>query len=329
MQIGEKLKQKRNEAGYSQEVLAEKIGVSRQTISNWETNRSYPDIGSVLRLSDLYGISLDELLKEDTNMRKHVEETAKLPMRWWKILYGVAIALVPLSTLLNHWGIGATATVLKYISLFLLPVLIFTRWKLNGGKKTEVVIMIGLWCYFLLSELLGGIVGNTWLGVSIEVFLLMGYLLIYGYGSILGKGLIFWLLIFLYFGTPVFFVVETTMPNLQSMKAVEQVNLYGNYEIEEVLYGTEGTSGRQIAIWRDDAQLWINGESIGYLRYTKPLDNQYELYAVWQLVPENSPNALYRFEVDVEMNRFLSLQVEGQLQWRWKLRRLPNLNMNP
>ena len=329
MQIGEKLKQKRNEAGYSQEVLAEKIGVSRQTVSNWETNRSYPDIGSVLRLSDLYGISLDELLKEDTNMRKHVEETAKLPMQWWKILYGVAIALVPLSTLLNHWGIGTTATVLKYISLFLLPVLAFTRWKLNGGKKTEVIIMIGLWCYFLLSELLGGIVSTTWLGVSIEVFLLMGYLLIYGYGSILGKGLIFWLLIFLYFGTPVYFATEAIFPNLQSMEAIEQVELYGNYEIEEVLYGTEGTSGRQIAIWRDDAQLWINGESIGYLRYTKPLDNQYELYAVWQLVPENSPNTLYRFEVDVEMNRFLSLQVEGQLQWRWKLRRLPNLNMNP
>lgn len=329
MQIGEKLKQKRNEAGWSQEVLAEKIGVSRQTVSNWETNRSYPDIGSVLRLSDLYGISLDELLKEDTNMRKHVEETAKLPMRWWKILYGVAIALVPLSTLLNHWGIGTTATVLKYISLFLLPVLAFTRWKLNGGKKTEVIIMIGLWCYFLLSELLGGIVSTTWLGVSIEVFLLMGYLLIYGYGSILGKGLIFWLMIFLYFGTPVYFATEAIFPNLQSMEAIEQVELYGNYEIEEVLYGTEGTSGRQIAIWRDDAQLWINGESIGYLQYTKPLDNQYELYAVWQLVPENSPNTLYRFEVDLEMNRFLSLQVDGQLQWRWQLRRLPDFNMNP
>lgn len=329
MQIGEKLKQKRNEAGLSQEVLAEKIGVSRQTVSNWENNRSYPDIGSVLRLSDLYGISLDELLKEDTNMRKHVEETAKLPMRWWKILYGVAIALVPLSTLLNHWGIGTTATVLKYISLFLLPVLAFTRWKLNGGKKTEVIIMIGLWCYFLLSELLGGIVSTTWLGVSIEVFLLMGYLLIYGYGSILGKGLFFWLLIFLYFGTPVYFATEAIFPNLQSMEAIEQVELYGNYEIEEVLYGTEGTSGRQIAIWRDDAQLWINGESIGYLQYTKPLDNQYELYAVWQLVPENSSNTLYRFEVDVEMNRFLSLQVDGQLQWRWQLRRLPDFNMNP
>ena len=294
MQIGEKLKQKRNEAGFSQEVLAEKIGVSRQTVSNWENNRSYPDIGSILRLSDLYGISLDELLKEDTNMRKHVEETAKLPLKWWKILYGVAIALVPLSTLLNHWDFGTAATALKYISLFMLPVLIFTRWKFNGGNKAEVFIMIGLWCYFFLSELLGGIVSTTWLGASIEVFLLMAFLLIYGYGSILGKGLIFWFLILLYFGTPVFFVVETIMPNLQSMKAIEQVDLYGNYEIAEVLYGTEGTSGRQIAIWRDDAQLLINGKSIGYLQYTEPLDNQPQLYAVWQLVPEDSPNILYR-----------------------------------
>ena len=119
MQIGEKLKQKRNEAGLSQEVLAEKIGVSRQTVSNWENNRSYPDIGSVLRLSDLYGISLDELLKEDTNMRKHVEETAKLPVRWWRILCGLTIALLPMNALLHYWGAATAAMVPRYRALFL------------------------------------------------------------------------------------------------------------------------------------------------------------------------------------------------------------------
>lgn len=260
-------------------------------------------------------------------MRKHVEETAVLPLRWWKILYGAAIALIPLSTLLNHWGIAA-ATVLKYISLFLLPVLIITRWKLNGGKKTEVIIMIGLWCYFLLSEWLGGIVSTTWLGASIEVFLLMGFLLIYGYGDLLGKGLIFWLLILLYFGTPVYYATDAIFPTLQSLEAVNQVELYGNYESEEVLYGT-GPAGRWISILRDDAQLLIDGKSIGYLQYTKPLNNQKDIYAVWQLVPEDDSNTLYRLEVDTEMNRTLSCLVDGQLQWCWQLRKLPDLNMNP
>lgn len=99
MEIGQKLKTKRTEAGLSQEALAERIGVSRQTISSWENNRSYPDIGSILKLSDLYDVSLDELLKEDENMRKHVEETAKLPQKTWNLLFELAILLLPFGAL--------------------------------------------------------------------------------------------------------------------------------------------------------------------------------------------------------------------------------------
>jgi len=64
MELGQKLKEERSKAGMKQEELAQAIGVSRQTVSNWENNRSYPDIASVMKLSDLYGLSLDELLKE-------------------------------------------------------------------------------------------------------------------------------------------------------------------------------------------------------------------------------------------------------------------------
>ena len=73
--IGGKLKAARGAAGLTQEQAAEKAGVSRQTVSSWENDRSYPDIGSVIALSELYGISLDELLKEDTAMIRHLEET--------------------------------------------------------------------------------------------------------------------------------------------------------------------------------------------------------------------------------------------------------------
>lgn len=45
---------------FSQEELAEKIYVSRQTISNWETAKNYPDIHSLLRLSSLFNVSLDQ-----------------------------------------------------------------------------------------------------------------------------------------------------------------------------------------------------------------------------------------------------------------------------
>ena len=65
MEIGKKLKDARMKSGFTQEMVAEKINVSRQTISNWENEKSYPDIISVIELSSLYSISLDDLLKEE------------------------------------------------------------------------------------------------------------------------------------------------------------------------------------------------------------------------------------------------------------------------
>ena len=70
MQIGTKLKNARTASGLTQEQAAEALGVSRQTISNWENERSYPDIVSVIRMSDLYAISLDRLLKEEQPVKQ-------------------------------------------------------------------------------------------------------------------------------------------------------------------------------------------------------------------------------------------------------------------
>lgn len=78
MEIGKKLKNARIEAGLTQEKAAEKIDVSRQTISNWENEKSYPDIISVIALSDLYSVSLDELLKGDQKMVEHLEESTNV-----------------------------------------------------------------------------------------------------------------------------------------------------------------------------------------------------------------------------------------------------------
>ena len=78
MEIGKKLKNARMEAGLTQEKAAEETGVSRQTISNWENEKSYPDIISVIALSDLYSVSLDELLKGDQKMAEHLEESTNV-----------------------------------------------------------------------------------------------------------------------------------------------------------------------------------------------------------------------------------------------------------
>ncbi len=64
MNINDKIREARIKAGLTQEQAADRLAVSRQTMSHWENGKTYPDIASVVRMSDLYGVSLDYLLKD-------------------------------------------------------------------------------------------------------------------------------------------------------------------------------------------------------------------------------------------------------------------------
>ena len=70
MRLGESLFQARKKRGLSQEAVAEQLGVSRQTISKWETDETLPDIRQSKRLSVLYGLSLDELITFDADVQE-------------------------------------------------------------------------------------------------------------------------------------------------------------------------------------------------------------------------------------------------------------------
>lgn len=70
MNLGSHLFSARKNNGLSQETVAEKLGVSRQTISKWETGETLPDIRQAKRLSVLYGLSLDELISFDLDIRE-------------------------------------------------------------------------------------------------------------------------------------------------------------------------------------------------------------------------------------------------------------------
>lgn len=76
MSLGNSLYQARKKSGLSQEIVAEKLGVSRQTISKWETDDTVPDIYQAKKLSKIYNLSLDELIEFDTDL-KQIEETIK------------------------------------------------------------------------------------------------------------------------------------------------------------------------------------------------------------------------------------------------------------
>lgn len=78
MEIAKKIKEARINANLTQERVADELQVSRQTISNWENAKTYPDIISIIKLSDLYQISLDELLKGDDKMIEHLDESTNV-----------------------------------------------------------------------------------------------------------------------------------------------------------------------------------------------------------------------------------------------------------
>lgn len=72
MELNAQIKKYRTELNLSQEELAEKVYVTRQTVSNWENEKSYPDIHSLLLLSSLFNVSLDQLIKGDIEEMKEI-----------------------------------------------------------------------------------------------------------------------------------------------------------------------------------------------------------------------------------------------------------------
>lgn len=77
MNLSYNLKQKREEHNLSQEDVAQILNISRQSVSKWENGNCYPDLDNLIRLSDLYHISLDELIKGDKELQKNCNKNNK------------------------------------------------------------------------------------------------------------------------------------------------------------------------------------------------------------------------------------------------------------
>ena len=110
MELGKQIKKHRQEVQLSQEKLADRVYVSRQTISNWENDKSYPDVNSLVLLSEIFQISLDNLIKGDIEVMKDIiqkEEIVKMN-RYGKIytimLIVTAVSAVPLFMWLGVWA---------------------------------------------------------------------------------------------------------------------------------------------------------------------------------------------------------------------------------
>lgn len=101
MELGPHIKEHRKELGLSQDDLAERIYVSRQTISNWECGRTYPDVQSLLLLSNVFGVTVDSLIKGDVETMAQVMDAA---VKKYNNLSTVAVVSAAIFLLLGIWG---------------------------------------------------------------------------------------------------------------------------------------------------------------------------------------------------------------------------------
>ena len=105
MELKAQIKKYRMEQNLSQEDLAEKVYVTRQTISNWENEKSYPDIHSLLLLSSLFNVSLDQLIKGDIEtMKEIVNEQEVKKLNYYGSIFSIHLLVLVLSAVpLFNW----------------------------------------------------------------------------------------------------------------------------------------------------------------------------------------------------------------------------------
>ena len=128
LDIGNKLNRARTKANLTQEQVAEALGVSRQTISNWENEKTYPDIKSVVALSDLYGVSLDYLLKdkEESSMSNYLDYLEEST-----------------NTVKSRNKLSGLLLVLSYLVIWSISIVVF--WFFTSGSDAMGYSLMFLW----------------------------------------------------------------------------------------------------------------------------------------------------------------------------------------
>ncbi|OXS54237.1 transcriptional regulator [Cohnella sp. CIP 111063] len=142
MIFGEKLKTERSKKGWSQEELAAKLYVSRQSVSKWENGQNYPGIEIIIKISDLFEVTIDELLRSDEELTKTVIQESKR-LAYPRLKFTVDVLFLA----------GAAMLVIKLVVLLL-----------NKFASTDIALIGGsfLWNFTPLFLMIGaGVASDT------------------------------------------------------------------------------------------------------------------------------------------------------------------------
>lgn len=326
MELGKQLKNARVGASLSQEELAKRIGVSRQTISNWENCRSYPDIGSLIKLSDLYGLSLDAMLKADRRIPDHFEEQQKKRQNACRITLEVGVLMGLAGMLLAGQGFPGMATILQILGTVLTYIAVIGHLRLFDHSRKEILYGAGGLALILLTAVLVCIwpeLGRDWLLRWVN---LAGCVLVWmsGVWGMFWKSPRVWIYVGLYLTIPMLILGV----KLKDTGAMNPVNPFTHdYCVAQVLYPADGDADgvmiHMSSVMGVQYKLYVSHyagdwQEIGEFIYTEPISGQTEL-GLWQLVPSENPDSLYRVAVEVDESVTLSYYEEEVLQYRWLL----------
>lgn len=125
MDLGKKIIEMRKNKNFSQEQLAETLNVSRQTISNWENGRFYPDIDALVKISKYFNIALDDLLASDSNVLKHLKVSTDIVRSNKNILYAIILNIF-LIILFVITGILLEESIAIIIIIFTISIISFS-----------------------------------------------------------------------------------------------------------------------------------------------------------------------------------------------------------
>ena len=144
MELGNHIKHYRNEKCLSQDELAERVYVTRQTISNWENNKNYPDINSIVLLSEVFEISIDNLIKGDLEqMKKEINSEEVKKLNFYSLMMAILMiaAIISLVPLIKFIGVYAFIVYFALLACALVFALKIEKIKKNNDIQTYKEIL--------------------------------------------------------------------------------------------------------------------------------------------------------------------------------------------
>ena len=147
MDLGSQIRKQREDKKWSQQVLADKLHISRQSISKWEQNTALPSFTNIVTMSELFGISLDEFIKSDTQLVEQIDAKMKMSKILKAIIISALIAFIMFIGLkissIDVYSISSYFTDLG--AVFLIIIMFKLDWhKLDKIVPRHIIILIAI-----------------------------------------------------------------------------------------------------------------------------------------------------------------------------------------